>query len=104
MSKSTEVAYGITSLSREQADAERLLELNRGHWGIENRLHWIRDETFGEDRSRVRTDHGPQQLATARNAAIAICRVQNHQQIAAARRDFAWNPSRLFAILGFVNK
>ena len=104
VSTSTEVAYGITSLSREKANAERLLELNRGHWGIENRLHWVRDETFGEDRSRIRTDHGPQQLATARNAAIAICRVQNYKQIAAARREFAWNPSLLFAILGFVNK
>ena len=99
---STEVVYGITSLSRDQADAEKLLELNRGHWGIENKLHWVRDETFGEDKSRIRTNHGPQQLATARNAAIALCRVNNYHEIAAARREFAWNPSRLFAILGFM--
>lgn len=104
VSTSTEVVYGITSLSREQADAARLLELNRGHWGIENRLHWVRDETFGEDRSRIRTNHGPQQLAIARNAAIAICRVHNYQEIAAARREFAWNFSRLLAILDFVIK
>lgn len=103
VSTSTEVAYGITSLSRDQADAARLLALNRGHWGIENRLHWVRDETFGEDRCRARTNHGPQQLAAARNAAIALCRVHNYHQIAAARREFAWNPSRLFAILGFLN-
>ena len=99
---STEVVYGITSLSRDQADAEKLLELNRGHWGIENKLHWVRDETFGEDKSRIHTNHGPQQLATARNAAIALCRVNNYHEIAAARREFAWNPSRLFAILGFM--
>ena len=99
---STEVVYGITSLSRDQADAEKLLELNRGHWGIENKLHWVRDETFGEDKSRIRTNHGPQQLATARNAAIALCRVNNYHEIAAARREFAWNPSRLFAILGLM--
>lgn len=102
VSTSTEVVYGITSLSRQQADAQKLLELNRGHWGIENKLHWVRDETFGEDKSRIRTNHGPQQLATARNAALTLCRVNNYHQIAAARREFAWNPSRLFAILGFV--
>jgi predicted transposase YbfD/YdcC len=101
---STEVIYGITSLSRKQADAQTLLTLNRAHWGIENRLHWVRDETFAEDKSRIRTRHGPQQLATARNAAIALCRITNRLQIAAARREFAWNPSRLFAILGFVMK
>ena len=100
----TEVVYGITSLSREQADAEKLLALNRGHWGIENKLHWVRDVVFEEDRCRIRTSHGPQQLATARNAAIALCRVNNDQGIAAARREFAWNPSRLFPILGFFKE
>jgi predicted transposase YbfD/YdcC len=104
VSTSTEVVYGITSLSRQQADARKLLELNRGHWGIENKLHWVRDETFGEDKSRIRTNHGPQQLATVRNAALALCRVNNYHQIAAARREFAWNPSRLFTILGFMKK
>ncbi len=64
----------------------------------------VRDETFGEDRCRIRTQHGPQQLATARNAAIALCRAHNHHDIAAARREFAWNPSRLFAIQGFLKE
>jgi predicted transposase YbfD/YdcC len=100
----TDVAYGITSLARDQADAEKLLALNRGHWGIENRLHWVRDMVFAEDHCRIRTGQGPQQLATARNAAIAVCRVNNHPEIAAARREFAWNPSRLFAILGFMKE
>lgn len=98
----TEVVYGITSLSRNEVDAEQLLALNRGHWGIENKLHWVRDVVFDEDRCRIRTNHGPQQLATARNAAMAVCRVNNYTEIAAARREFAWNPSRLFAILGFM--
>jgi predicted transposase YbfD/YdcC len=104
VSTTTEVVYGITSLSRDQADAEKLLQFNRGHWGIENRLHWVRDETFLEDKSRIRTNQGPQQLATARNAAIAICRANQCREIAAARREFAWNPSRLFAILGFLKE
>lgn len=101
---STEVVYGITSLSRAQADARALLALNRAHWGIENRLHWVRDETFAEDKSRIRTRHGPQQMAAVRNAALALCRINHRLQIAAARREFAWNPSRLFTILGFVLK
>ena len=98
----TEVVYGITSLNRDEADAETLLALNRGHWGIENKLHWVRDTVFDEDRCRIRTNHGPQQLAVARNTAIAVCKANNYSEIAAARREFAWNPSRLFAILGFM--
>ena len=53
-----EVVYGITSLGRERADAKRLLELTRGHWGIENGLHYVRDVTMGEDASRVRKGSG----------------------------------------------
>ena len=54
-----EVVHGITSLSPERADAKRLLELNRGHWGIENGLHYVRDVTMGEDQSRVRKGSAP---------------------------------------------
>ena len=100
--KTTEVVYGITSLTRDQANAQRLLEYNRGHWGIENRLHDTRDVTFGEDASRVRTNHGPRQLATARNAAIAVCRAQNRGNLAVARRDFAWDSQLIRDILGYV--
>ena len=49
-----EVVHGITSLTPEEANAQRLLELTRGHWGIENRLHDVRDVTLGEDGCRVR--------------------------------------------------
>jgi predicted transposase YbfD/YdcC len=55
----TEVAYAITSLHATRADPARLLGLARGHWQIEDRLHWVRDVTFDEDRSRVRVGHGP---------------------------------------------
>lgn len=102
--RSTEVAYGITSLSRKQADAKQLLAYNRGHWGIENGLHYVRDVTFGEDQSRLRKGHGPQHLAAARNTTIALCRRNNYSNLAEARRDFAWNPQPLFTILGdFTN-
>jgi len=59
----TEVVYLITSLSPEQASPQRLLALNRGHWEIENRLHWVRDVTFGEDHSQIRTGAGPRMMA-----------------------------------------
>ena len=98
-----EVAYGITSLPRERADAAVLLRLNRGHWGIENRVFYVRDVTFGEDRCRLRTRHSPHNLATIRNFAITWLRRQGVDNIAAALRSFAWNPQPLFASLGIFN-
>ena len=62
----TETAYGITSLPRKHADAKTLLRLTRGHWGIENRLHGVRDMTFGEDACRVRKGPAPHRLAAVR--------------------------------------
>jgi predicted transposase YbfD/YdcC len=53
-SESREVVYGVTSLSRERANAEELLKIARGHWAIENKSHWVRDVTYDEDRSQVR--------------------------------------------------
>ena len=63
--KQVDVSYAISSLPATDADARRLLSLSRGHWGIENRLHWVRDVTFDEDRSQVRTGAAPQVLAPA---------------------------------------
>src|SRR5256885_821794 len=60
---SREVVYGITSLPPEAAGAARVGSLARGHWEIENSLHWVRDVTFDEDRSQVRTGNGPHALA-----------------------------------------
>ena len=58
-----ELAYAVTSLQPEQADPARLLELWRGHWGVQNRVFWVRDVTVDEDRRRVRTGHAHQNLA-----------------------------------------
>jgi Transposase DDE domain len=68
------MAYGITSLTPDSASPERVLALNRIHWGIENGLHWIRDETFREDRSQIRTGAAPRVMATLRNLVITILR------------------------------
>ena len=67
-----EVVYGITSLSRERADAARLLGLVRQHWGIENGSHYRRDVTLGEDQSRVRKGSAPQILAGLRNSILHL--------------------------------
>ena len=99
-----EVAYAITSASRARADAARLLAWWRGHWGIENKEHWVRDETFGEDRSRVRSGSAPQILASVRNLVMNWLRVRKIINIAKALRENAWNPQRLFTTLGKENQ
>jgi hypothetical protein len=71
---SWETVFYITSLSRREAPAARLLQLIRGHWAIENRLHYIRDQTFDEDASRVRKGHGPENMALLRNLTLGLCR------------------------------
>ena len=70
--KTVEVVHGMTSLSEEKADAKRLLAITRGHWGIENGLHYVRDVTMGEDASRVRKGSSPQVLAALRNLVIFV--------------------------------
>ncbi len=66
-----EYAYGITSLSAEQADAEQVLKDNRGHWSIES-VHYMLDWDFDEDRSRIRTGHGPENMTRLRRFAIGL--------------------------------
>ena len=68
------VQYGITSLSPEEASAERLLTIKRGHWSIENKSHWMRDNLLGEDASPVRCGAIPQVMATLRNVALSVLR------------------------------
>ena len=86
----TEVVYGITSLTRDRAGAARLLELVRSHWGIENGLHHVRDVTFREDACRVRSGNAPQVLASLRNVAIHLLnRVEAPSRAAATRRAAA---------------
>lgn len=94
-----EVVYLITTLTPSKASPQRLLDLNRGHWSIENRSHYVRDVSFGEDRSRLRTGHAPQILATLRNLAITLIHRFGSSQIAATRRHFASCPQEALALL-----
>jgi predicted transposase YbfD/YdcC len=95
-----ETVFAITSLTPAQADPHRLLCLNRGHWGVENRSHYVRDVTFDEDRSRIRVGTGPAMMATLRNLAISLARLLGFTNIASALRAFAAQPRRTLAALG----
>ena len=99
----TDVQFAITSAPREQADASRLLGWSRGHWGIENRLHWVRDVTFGEDASRIRTASAPQVFSALRNASIGVLRSLGAKNIAAALRENALKVDQLLTKLGILN-
>ncbi len=98
-----EVSFGITSLTREQADAACLLQLSRGHWGIENRLHYVRDMAFDEDRCRIRSGSAPNIMAAVRNATIGCLRSLGIENITAALRENALRLDILFARLGIQN-
>ena len=87
-----EYVYAITSLPPEEADPACLAALIRGHWGIENRLHWVRDVTYDEDRSQVRTLNAPRVMATIRNLAISIHRLTGVTNIAKATRAINRDP------------
>jgi predicted transposase YbfD/YdcC len=91
---SRETCYAVTSLTVTQASAVQLAAIIRGHWGIEDRLHWVRDLDFDEDRSQIRTASGPQIMASLRNLAIAILRLTGATCIAAALRYHARQSSR----------
>ncbi len=88
-----EVTYAITSLPPDRADARTLLGHLRGHWGIENKTHWVRDVTFDEDRSQIRTGAAPQVMAATRNLVLALLRRAGHTNIAAALRTYAGRPA-----------
>ena len=93
-------SVGITSLSPDRADPARLLALSRGHWAIENKLHWVRDVTFDEDRSQVRSGHGPQILAALRNTTISLVRLAGSNAIRPALRALASRPDDALRLLG----
>jgi predicted transposase YbfD/YdcC len=82
-----EIVYGITSLPGDLAGPAHLNYYERRHWVIENRLHWVRDVTFHEDGSQLRTGTAPRALATFRNLAISALRLAGRANIAHARRD-----------------
>jgi predicted transposase YbfD/YdcC len=95
--KTVEVVYLITS--DRAAGPETLAAWVRGHWHIENKLHWVRDVTYQEDKSLVRTGNAPRVMATLRSVAISILRPDGQANIAAANRHRARDPQRTLKLL-----
>jgi Transposase DDE domain len=94
-----EVVYGITSLTRERASASRLLDLVRGHWGIENGLHWVRDVVLGEDACRVRRGAAAAVLATLRNLVHFLLPRTRIKGRAAAIRHLGFHPEKAIRLV-----
>ena len=98
----TVVVYAVTSLTFAQASPARLADLLRGHWAIEHGLHYVRDVTFAEDASQVRTGTAPQVMACLRNLAIGVLSRAGPVNLAAALRRHARDPTRPLATRGIT--
>lgn len=96
---SKDIVYAITSLNADQAGPAHLNHYTRQHWCVENRLHWVRDVTFHEDASQLRTGTAPRAMATFRNLAVSTIRFAGRANIAHARRDLH-NRTDVFAVYG----
>ncbi len=97
-----ERAYAVTSLPPAAAPARDLLRLWRGHWAIENRLHWARDVGFDEDRSGATAGNVPQMLAALHSTALGLLRAHGRPAIARARRHLARAPHETLPFLGLA--
>ena len=95
-----QVRYGITSLPAEVSDAARLALLKRGHWQVENALHYVKDVTLGEDASQTHVGNGADIFAIVRNIAISLIRRAGHRDIAARLRHYSGCPHEALALLG----
>lgn len=97
-----EIAYGITSLPAQRAGPRHLGTYARNHWAIENRGHYVRDKTFGEDLQRVRAGNQPDAYAAIRNLVIGAFRRAGHANIAHARRCCGRDERRILALYGYA--
>ena len=95
----SETLYYISSLPKE---AKRMLQAVRSHWGIENSLHWILDVAMGEDDSRVRKGHAPENLALLRRVALALLKQEKTAMVGvkAKRHKAGWDENYLMKVLG----
>lgn len=96
--QSYQKVYGLTNLSPQEADAQKILSLNRGHWSVENKSHWVRDVVYREDHSQIRVGGLPQVMAIFRNLAIALIKASG-QSVTKANRLYATNHSLSLELL-----
>lgn len=98
--KSTyEIAYGITSQSPLEADAKSVLATNRGHWSIENSCHYVIDWNYDEDRSRIRTGYGPENVTRLRRFAVGLIKSKGATSVAQKMRQLTRNVRLVFDYL-----
>jgi predicted transposase YbfD/YdcC len=97
--RTRETVYAITSLTVADAGPAQIAAWQRGHWLIENQVHWVRDVDYDEDRCRIRTGSAPQVMATLRNTAIGLLRMTGHTNIAAAIRHHSRDFNRPIELL-----
>lgn len=97
-----ETVFGITSLTAEQADARRLLAINRGYWGIENGLHYRRDVTLKEDRTRVKIGQAPRVMAILNNLVLGLIARNGDRFVPEARRRFSAHPESALRLITHV--
>ena len=96
---SHDITYAITSRTPDQADAQKLLAINRGHWTIENSCHYILDWNFDEDRNRIRTGFGPENISRLRRFAIGVIKAKGVRSVAQKMRELTQNVRLVFDYL-----
>jgi predicted transposase YbfD/YdcC len=103
---SKDIAYGITSRKKQQADGKRILEVNRGHWSIENCCHYILDWNYDEDRCRIRTGYGPENITRLRRFAISVIKSKKlkKQTVAQKMRKLSFNVRAVLDYLKMTEK
>lgn len=95
----TEVQYGLTSLTRQEADPEKLLSIVRSEWGIENGLHYRRDVTYQEDQTRMTDKQMARAMAIINNLVVSLLNNQGFKNHAQARREFNASPDKALALI-----
>jgi predicted transposase YbfD/YdcC len=96
---SREIAYGLTSRTPAQASPQRVLQVHRGHWIIENGCHYILDWNYDEDRSRIRTGHGPENITRLRRFAIGVIKSRGARSVAQKMRQLTRHVRLVFDYL-----
>ena len=96
---SNENVYGVTSLSPNQANPAKILQINRGHWVIENTCHYIIDWNYDEDRSRIRTGYGPENITRLRRFAVGLIKSKRVKSVAQKMRQLFLNTRAVFDYL-----
>lgn len=97
--QSREIAYGITSKNPDQCNPQSLLSTNRNHWTIENSCHYVIDWNFDEDRSRIRTGYGPENITRLRRFAVGIIKAKKVRSVAQKMRELNHSTRLVFDYL-----